>query len=716
MRYFTIEFIAMKNNLLILLLLWVNSATLCATNITVKDSIAVSDTVLLNEVQVLGKKKAFKWEKNTLVANIQDSDLKNELTVNDVLRRLPGLWYQNGQITIPGKKSPVYYINERKVTLMSEIEALSVHNIKEIQVMTVPNSYYDSDGAPVILITTKRIADAVNVESNSHLSYYEQWNGTENVSSMLQKGEMTFYFLYKYGSNYAQNDSKGTQYNMFNDTIWKISSQNKNRGRTRTHHYQFGMDYQKNNLIVGLKYNGLYGKGNNKASSMKNVTNDRNEGSFSLDSRQNQVSPSQYHHLNLFVSKGLGDKWRLKNSMDYLNRKNEGGTDVSEESSGIQSNLDYTSLNKWNIFSDQLSLIYRITDNHTLSVGANVSYSKGNNNVRYSDNSYNGYSQTTENKWRAFLSYEGSCGNLNWNANLSYDWLHTVSKNLAGDILKKENIPNIYPSLSLSYMTQKGQMHILNYGISISRPQYSDLNNEVQYLNRFAYKQGNLYLKNSVEHALGYIFYWGDFFANLTYAYTHRPLMDYATPYALHPYATLYQTINEPHYHTLILNANYKHSFKYWEPSIGFLLYKCFYSYQTAEGNAHTRTPFLSFSFSNIFKLPFKIRLTVDYQQYLKGELYNIKGRPYSFVNLSLQRSFLKDKLQCALRVNDLFKKQIIRGDIFYHNIHANSVSQSNTRGLSLNIIYRFNHSLKRKYKGESSAEEEMQRLNYTEE
>ena len=259
-------------------------------------------------------------------------------------------------------------------------------------------------------------------------------------------------------------------------------------------------------------------------------------------------------------------------------------------------------------------------------------------------------------------------------------------------------------------------MHILNYGISISHPQYSDLNNEVQYLNRFAYKQGNLYLKNSVEHALGYIFYWGDFFANLTYAYTHRPLMDYATPYALHPYATLYQTINEPHYHTLILNANYKHSFKYWEPSIGFLLYKCFYSYQTAEGNAHTRTPFLSFSFSNIFKLPFKIRLTVDYQQYLKGELYNIKGRPYSFVNLSLQRSFLKDKLQCALRVNDLFKKQIIRGDIFYHNIHANSVSQSNTRGLSLNIIYRFNHSLKRKYKGESSAEEEMQRLNYTEE
>ena len=106
----------------------------------------------------------------------------------------------------------------------------------------------------------------------------------------------------------------------------------------------------------------------------------------------------------------------------------------------------------------------------------------------------------------------------------------------------------------------------------------------------------------------------------------------------------------------------------------------------------------------------------MDYQQYLKGELYNIKGRPYSFVNLSLQRSFLKDKLQCALRVNDLFKKQIIRGDIFYHNIYANSVSQSNTRGLSLNIIYRFNHSLKRKYKGESSAEEEMQRLNYTEE
>ena len=356
-----------------------------------------------------------------------------------------------------------------------------------------------------------------------------------------------------------------------------------------------------------------------------------------------------------------------------------------------------------------------IADNHNLSAGANVSHSKGKNDIRYSDNSYNGYSQTTENKWRAFLSYEGSWGNLNLNANLSYDWLHTVSRNFAGDILKKENIPNIHPSLSLSYMTQKGQMHMLNYGISINRPQYSDLNNEVQYLNRFSYKQGNLYLKNSVEHALGYIFYWGDFFANLTYAYTHRPLMDYATPYTLHPYATLYRTVNEPYYHTLILNTNYKHSFQYWEPSVGFMLYKCFYSYQTTEGRQDTRTPFLSFSISNRFNLPFKFCLTVDYQQYLKGELYNIKARASSYVNLSLQRSFLKDKLQCALRVNDIFKKQRTRANLFYHNIHAETASQSNTRGISLNIIYRFNHSLKRKYKGENSAEEEMRRLDYNE-
>lgn len=107
---------------------------------------------------------------------------------------------------------------------------------------------------------------------------------------------------------------------------------------------------------------------------------------------------------------------------------------------------------------------------------------------------------------------------------------------------------------------------------------------------------------------------------------------------------------------------------------------------------------------------------SVDYQQYLKGELYNIKARANSHVNLSLQRSFLKDKLQCVLWVNDIFKKQRSRANAFYHNINLETVSGSNTRGVSLNIIYRFNHSLKRKYKGESSAEEEMRRLNYNEE
>ena len=706
----------MRSNLLICLFLFIGSVMLRATNVTVKDSIDVADTVKLDEVQILGKKKAFKWYNNILVADVQGSELKNEINLSDVLRRLPGLWEQNGQIIIPGKGSPVYYINERKVMQMSEVTSLSVSDIKEIQVMTVPSSYYDSDGAPVILIKTKKIVDTVTVESNSGVSYYDKWNGAENISSMLQKGKTTYYFRYRYGSNYTRSDDWDMQYNTFNDTIWGIAAQSRNSRRTHAHNYQFGMDYQKEDLIVGLKYNGSYSKGNGKAYSLKEVTNDRNTNSFSLNSRQSQVAPSQYHHLNLFVSKSLGERWRLKNSADYLNRRNEGNTDIREESDGTPSDLNYVSLNKWHIFSDQLSLIYRITDNHTLAVGGNVSYSKGKNDVHYSDNSYNGYSQTTENKWRAFLSYEGSWGNLNWNANLSYDWLHTVSKNLAGDILKKENIPNIYPSLSLSYMTPKGQMHMLNYGISISRPQYSDLNNEVQYLNRFAYKQGNLYLKNSVEHALGYIFYWGDFFANLTYAYTHRPLMNYATPYALHPYATLYWTMNESHYHTLILNANYKHSFKYWEPSVGFMLYKCFYSYQTTEGRQNTRTPFLSFNISNIFKLPFKIRLTIDYQQNLRGEIYNMKARANSYVNLSLQRSFLKDKLQCALRVNDIFKKQRTRANLFYHNIHAETSSQSNTRGISLNIIYRFNHSLKRKYKGESSAEEEMRRLDYSEE
>ena len=504
----------MRSNILICLFLLSGFTKLHATHVSVKDSTVIADTVRLDEVQIMGKKKAFKWDNNILVADVQGSDLKNEINLTDVLKRLPGLWEQGGQIIIPGKRAPVYYINERKVMLMSEVTSLSVKDIKEIRVMTVPGSYYDSDGAPVILITTKKIFDTVTVESNSGVSYYDKWSGAENVSSMLQKGNMTYYFRYRYGSGYAQSDSRSTQYNTFNDTIWEIATHSRNQRRTHTHNYQFGMDYQKEDFIVGLKYNGSYGKGDGKTYSANDVTNDRNTDAFSLSSRQNQHTPSQYHHLNLFMSKGLGDKWRLKNSADYLNSRNEGNTDVWEESDGTPSGLEYVSLNKWHIFSDQLSLHYRIADNHNLSAGANMSYSKGKNDIRYSDNSYNGYSQATENKWRAFLSYEGSWGNLNLNANLSYDRMHTVSKDLAGNILKKENIPNVHPSLSLSYMTQKGQMHILDYGISINRPSYSDLNDEIQYLNRLSYKQGNLYLKNSVEHALSYTFYWSDFFAN----------------------------------------------------------------------------------------------------------------------------------------------------------------------------------------------------------
>ena len=46
----------------------------------VVDSLVINDSVSVSEVTVTARRAEFKWDKNVLVANVQDTDLKNELS------------------------------------------------------------------------------------------------------------------------------------------------------------------------------------------------------------------------------------------------------------------------------------------------------------------------------------------------------------------------------------------------------------------------------------------------------------------------------------------------------------------------------------------------------------------------------------------------------------------------------------------------------------
>lgn len=268
----------------------------------VVDSLVINDSVSVSEVIVTARRAEFKWDKNVLVANVQDTDLKNEIHLNDILQRLPGLWVKDGQVMLPGRKPPIYYINDRKVMNSLEIESLPVSNIKEIRVLTVPSPQYDSDGGPVIVITTKMLRDEINLVNNASLLYNSHWSGMENLHVMLQKGKLNLYGLYRYNDQASATDNRNRQYNLLNDTVWQLYTPENSLQRTHQHTMQLGMDYQTESRTIGLKYYTAFNRSGKEVYAPYTVSNNMSGHTLELDNRQNSRTYSPYHHLNFFVS------------------------------------------------------------------------------------------------------------------------------------------------------------------------------------------------------------------------------------------------------------------------------------------------------------------------------------------------------------------------------------------------------------------------------
>ena len=112
----------------------------------------------------------------------------------------------------------------------------------------------------------------------------------------------------------------------------------------------------------------------------------------------------------------------------------------------------------------------------------------------------------------------------------------------------------------------------------------------------------------------------------------------------------------------------------------------------------------------NYFKLPAGYTASVNYYYNSGGSQRIFRFDPFQSLDVSVQKSFLHDRLDVKLSANDLLRKlnyyehTKINKYTFYQN---ENYSQWN---FSLSLIYRFNQQ-SLKYRGKSAAKEEKDRL-----
>ena len=106
-----------------------------------------------------------------------------------------------------------------------------------------------------------------------------------------------------------------------------------------------------------------------------------------------------------------------------------------------------------------------------------------------------------------------------------------------------------------------------------------------------------------------------------------------------------------------------------WSPQFNFLLLQQWYKVETSNGTENFNNPILNFAWNNNFKLPLGISLDVDLGFDTPGDNENTKVEEWCwFANISLYKSFLKDRLSVQLKAYDLFNSYQAKSTVYSGN------------------------------------------------
>lgn len=665
---------------------------------------------ILEGVEVTAYRKPFKLDKEGITADIPNTILAKQTTLDDLLCKIPGIQKRGEDIEVIGRGLPTYYINGREVTDRTELDNLAIDQIQSVRLVTNTGVRYHSEQRAVIEIKTKRLGEglAFNVSGNllqgNHLSQNYRMNGSYNYKNW------DFFLSYNYDRGKKDSDLDIYQQTQ-SDTIWNLTNLNQKQIFNESHAYTGGVSYHFSpESEIGLKYEGKYSDGNTFSNDTLSMIPDKGTSTF-IRSLSDVADKSVSNHLNLYYTNDWKNGWKMNAFGDYLHKTDRNRGNIREwESDGVETSMDYYRKADWDLFAAKLNLSYETANAGTFSLGYDFSHTTGTDYIEYVRALSNGSTSNTEMKNSLYLSYDYTWNKLSLGAGLRYEHIRSDLKENSSNKSQNQTYHNFLPSVSLSYNTESLQQS-LSYSVHTERPPFGVMNDNAVYTDRFTYQKGNLYLKQALTHDLNYMLFYKFLFLNLNYTNTQNPLITAFYSMPGNSAVTVSYMDNFDRMHNLTGMVNVQYPVKLWLPSLTLTCLKTFFSYPGLDGSVlKSGRPLMILNFSNSFTLPAGFLLSADFNYGTRGYYQLYESKSYSSLNLSLKKSFLNDRLQLSLDGYDIFNKNKVRSGARLNDIIMNSISKEDTRKIGITVTYRFR--TERTMNNRSAADNEMSRLN----
>ena len=463
----------------------------------------ISDTTLfdkfskeLGEVVVKAHLPQYKKTHEGLLTNVAGTVLSKMGTAEDVLKHVPSIVKKKDGYEVVGKGTPIIYINGRKMQDFSELDNIKSSDIKSVEVIQNPGATYDASVNAVIKIKTiKKKGEGFGFDTRSVYWYNKHDNTIQQVNMNYRHNGLNLFATYKFSdATWMQKASYEQAVHV--DTLWQQHNNNEVTGRIESHRLISGFSYDFNaNHSIGARYT-LTSPGYSRSKDFfdSQVTADGKFYDYIKTDGLTVDKNNPSHQLNAYYNGTLG-KTTIDLNTDLYFSTNRAYAYSDEQSQ----EHDSRNINSKNRVSNKMVATKLVITSPLL--GGNLSYGAEYINTHRNDDYEvnrtdllaNSYSKLEEQTASPFIQYAHLTPIGNITAGLRYEYVRF--KYYDAGIYQPEqsrSFRNLFPTIS--YGAKIGKvMAQLSYSVKTSRPSYSQLSNNVSYMNRFTRQTGNPY-------------------------------------------------------------------------------------------------------------------------------------------------------------------------------------------------------------------------------
>lgn len=683
-------------------------------------------TLAMLTLLILGEPVHAVADNGSITIPVSDTELANLTNVMDIINQIPGVNYANDEINVDGRGAAEVYINDRRLTELTELWHTPANKVEYVEVVTNPGAQYDKSVRAVLIIHLKAVTDnGFTLDNTLSFDYTTRLSTNDELSLAWKQNRLNAGFFAGWNQSRQQTleEDYSTTYkdkkpdSGTKDILYPYSHSQQltlkgNLGYdfTPLHHIEAAYTFQRvprSSVWVDEIESSEY--------AAKGGSIDFSTPTSTTIGPGMEISAPQTRHIFNMEYRGYIKQWTLSV-----------GSNVTVE------NRDYTSLvhqpesTPQTIDRDQV--ITRSYVKASLPVGegkfdAGVEFNSDNMKLKVDrhrkedifDKLYNYHTNNSDMTAAAYINLSQTFGIWTLAGGLRYEDAHFrykpydddglmfyLDKTIPGliekmggitdDIISQykylqlwrdrkitNNNRHIYPNLSISTSLGKSTLS-LSYSISRKKAYLAYMHLGFDELSDNAIYSKMVRDERVTTTVLDWKWNW--LAASLTYNRHTDPVLTTLS---------LINSYNGKEYDDLDLNIAASPTIGFWHPSVSFSLHKQWLEVDGVKPD-RLKKPFVSIGWTNSFNLPKNWLILVNADWHSKGA----KSNTYYYsenlnMDASVQKTFTHPNLSVKLQLSDIFRNSYDDVTV-YTGTESSSVGYAvrNPRVLSLIVKYHF--------------------------